>query len=129
MTAEGRPAVWTTAAQARDALRGHDVWALVPTMGDLHEGHLDLVRAAAAVGPVVVSVFVNPTQFAPGEDYDRYPRRLESDVERLAGATVEARSDAMEFVFKGKFQGGRLAGDLIQNDAIYELDQIGRAHV
>ena len=88
MTAEGRPAVWTTAAQARDALRGHDVWALVPTMGDLHEGHLDLVRAAAAVGPVVVSVFVNPTQFAPGEDYDRYPRRLESDVERLAALGV-----------------------------------------
>lgn len=82
------PTVWTTTATARDALRDVDAWALVPTMGDLHEGHLDLVRAAATVGPVVVSVFVNPTQFAPGEDFDRYPRRLESDVERLAALGV-----------------------------------------
>lgn len=88
MTAESRPAVWTRTSAARDALRDRAAWALVPTMGDLHEGHLDLVRAAASVGPVVVSVFVNPTQFAPGEDYDRYPRRLEADVERLAALGV-----------------------------------------
>jgi hypothetical protein len=53
------------------------------------------------------------------EDVDRVPY---SDVELFEGQKVEVRSDAMEFVFKGKFQGGRLAGDLIQNDAIYELD-------
>lgn len=83
-----RPAVWTTIAAARDAMRDVPAWVLVPTMGDLHEGHLDLVRAASAVGPVVVSVFVNPTQFAPGEDFERYPRRLESDVEALAALGV-----------------------------------------
>jgi len=80
---EHRPAVWQTVAEARRGLEGVAPVVLVPTMGDLHEGHLDLVRAGLPIGPVVVSVFVNPTQFSPGEDYERYPRRLESDVERL----------------------------------------------
>jgi pantoate--beta-alanine ligase len=69
----------------RERLRGCAGTALVPTMGNLHEGHLSLVRQAVERGrPVVASIFVNRLQFAPHEDFDTYPRTFEEDCEKLA---------------------------------------------
>jgi len=87
-----------TIAELRAAL-GRDGCAFVPTMGNLHDGHLHLVRQAKGHGlPVVASIFVNRLQFAPHEDFDRYPRTLARDCERLqpAGCDIVFAPDERE---------------------------------
>jgi pantoate--beta-alanine ligase len=76
---------------ARGARSEGRVIGLVPTMGALHEGHTALVkRARQECSRVIASVFVNPKQFGPKEDYKKYPRDLEKDAEKLAAAGVDA---------------------------------------
>ncbi|MBN8763387.1 MAG: pantoate--beta-alanine ligase [Thiobacillus sp.] len=76
-----------TVAELRAALAGQAGTAFVPTMGNLHAGHVSLVDLAQRHGgPVVASLFVNPLQFGEGEDFERYPRTLAADCDKLAAA-------------------------------------------
>lgn len=89
-----RPSVAHSIAALRETVgqwrRAGESVAMVPTMGALHQGHLDLVRAGLARRDrVVVSIFVNPAQFAPHEDFDAYPRTLDSDLDKLAGVGAD----------------------------------------
>ena len=98
-----------TAADAQASIaRGDKRRVLVPTMGALHKGHLELVRlarhAAGAEGQVIVSIFVNPLQFEPGADFDRYPRpqTVDEDLCRHAGVDVLFRPSADEMYLKDR---------------------------
>ena len=81
--------IHTTIAGLRAALKGAGRVAFVPTMGNLHEGHIALMRQAAPLGDCLVSsLFVNRLQFGPKEDFDRYPRTFEADCEKMAAVGV-----------------------------------------
>lgn len=70
--------------ELRDHLRGQNRASFVPTIGNLHEGHLSLMRLARQHGdPVVASIFVNRLQFGPNEDFDSYPRTMQADIDKL----------------------------------------------
>ena len=94
MTPLTSPRVITTADELASWSRGvharGEQVTLVPTMGNLHRGHLALVSEAVKLGGrVVVSIFVNPTQFGAGEDFDRYPRTLDADIDALQGSGAD----------------------------------------
>lgn len=79
--------LYHTVAELRAALSGQKNIAFVPTMGNLHAGHISLLELAKQHGhPVVASIFVNPLQFGASEDFERYPHTLNADCEKLAAA-------------------------------------------
>ena len=113
-----RAAVARTLPELEAALAGRDDIALVPTMGALHDGHRALLRAARrSAGPVVMSLFVNPSQFGPGEDFARYPRDEQADLAIASeeGADVVFAPGA-ETIYPRNFAAtvdpGPLAGEL-----------------
>jgi pantoate--beta-alanine ligase len=116
---ESSPVVLRTIAETRAALAGQDGVVLVPTMGALHEGHLALVARARGLGStVVVSIFVNPLQFGPREDLDKYPHTLEEDLAKLAAAGVDfVFAPSVAEMYPGALQTRVVAGEV---GALYE---------
>ncbi len=109
------PVVARTREELHRALGAVDGVALVPTMGALHDGHAALIRRArkevAQGGHVVVSVFVNPLQFGPGEDLDRYPRTLDADLGVCAAEGVDVVfAPSVDEVYPGGASAGAIAG-------------------
>lgn len=90
----------STIRDLRDRLKSEPSVAFVPTMGNLHEGHLALVRQAREYGRcVVVSIFVNPLQFGPNEDFAKYPRTFEQDCAKLEGLTDVVFAPTLEDLY------------------------------
>lgn len=110
-----------TTEELSEWLQSHDrknrTLGFIPTMGCLHDGHLSLIRKARARNDLVaVSIFVNPTQFGPGEDYEKYPRNVERDyrLARQAGADLVFHPDAKEIYAPGFSTEVEVKGDLTQ---------------
>lgn len=104
-----------TPAEARATVRTCSApVGLVPTMGALHDGHLALVaRARAECASVVASIFVNPLQFGPGEDFERYPRVFDADVAQLEAAGVDVLyAPSVEAMYPAGFATGIDAGEV-----------------
>lgn len=90
-------------AELRAHLAQERAIAFVPTMGNLHEGHIELVRMAKQRGTcVVVSIFVNPLQFGPNEDFDKYPRTLDADCAKLQGLADVVFAPAVDDMYPEK---------------------------
>ncbi len=102
-----------SAAVEEAKARGLEV-AFVPTMGALHEGHLSLIKEARRHTPfVVVSIFVNPLQFGAGEDFEKYPRTIEEDAEKLAEAAVDVLfTPTVNDLYRGNMNVSESAGHL-----------------
>ena len=137
----------TEYAGLRTALDGHAAPRVVyvPTMGALHDGHRSLIKLAKSLGEViVVSIFVNPLQFGPGEDYARYPRRLEDDLQVCeadgvdivfvpsvsdlypAGRQVTVNAGPLGWILEGASRPGHFNGVLT---VVLKLFNIIRPHV
>lgn len=112
-------------AATADWRKGGQTIALVPTMGALHEGHIALVDKANKVAQrTVVSIFVNPTQFAPHEDLDRYPRKEDDDLQKLGELGVDlVWAPSVEEMYPGGFSTGVQPGSAAQG-----LETVFRPH-
>ena len=122
---QAREALWQCVAQWR---REGQRIGLVPTMGNLHQGHLSLVQAAQRnADKVIVSIFVNPTQFGPSEDFELYPRTLASDMECLREFDVDAvfAPDAAQIYPHGHDQTMLLQAPLALGDTLCGLARPG----